>query len=78
MPLSLCILTFINAWCLTLFFVLAFGIQKETNASALDYAAAPAAFPWKKKLWLNTWISLGITLLIAIISKSGIVTFHDF
>ena len=76
MSISMFILTFVNVWCLMLFFVLAFGVKKEPNTSPLEYAAAPQAFPWKKKLRLNTFISFGVTVIIALIIKSGIIPLH--
>jgi len=74
MTLPMAILTFLNVWWITLFFVLALSAKPETSASPLDYAAAPRAIRWKKKLWLNTGVSVVITLMIALVIKSGMIT----
>ena len=76
MSLSLTLLTFVNVWCLMLFFVLAFSVKAETNPAPTDYAAAPQTFPWRQKLKLNTWISAGVTFAIWLIIKLGLIPLH--
>ena len=70
------ILTFANVWCLMLFFVLAFSARPDSDALPLDYVAAPKALRWKKMLRLNTLLSIGVTLVIAFIVKSGLIPLH--
>ena len=61
MSLSLGIFTFINAWWVTLFFVLPFA-GKTPN--------------WKKLLIINSAISFTITAILAAVIHSGFVSLN--
>jgi len=76
MTLSTALFTFINVWCLTLFFVFAFSVKPENKTSPLDYVAAPKSLAWKKIVLLNTAISFGITLIIALVIKCRLIPLH--
>jgi len=68
--------TFVNVWFVTFFFVLAFVVKPDPDASAIEYKAAPKALPWKKVIRINSLISLGITLILALLIKSQLVPLH--
>jgi predicted secreted protein len=73
MSIPFFIFSFVNIWCLMLFFVLAVSVKKEINPQPLDYVGAPQTFPWKQKLRLNTWISLAVTTVIAIMIELNVI-----
>ena len=77
MSLSLFFFTFLNVWWIMLFFILPFGVRPAINHSPLDYAAAPHPHQWKKLLLINTAISVVVTLIIAVIVKSGVFSLGD-
>lgn len=71
MSLSLGIFTFINVWWVTLFFVLPVGVRMSASKSTLDYAGAPQPHKWKKIIFINSIISLCVTLLLALLIRGG-------
>lgn len=71
------VFTFLNVWCLTLFFVIICSAKPDPERSSIEYAAAPQMIAWKKKLWLNTLISVVVTLVIAFIINSGMFPMNN-
>ena len=78
MSFSMAIITFLNVWWVTLFMVVPFSVRAETNPAATDYVAAPRVLRWKKLFIRNTILSLIITLVLAAIIKSGVISIRDF
>jgi len=72
MSISLFIFTYINVWCVMLFFTVAFGVRKD-DEGAVGYVAAPKAVRWKRKLLINSVASLVVTVVIAGIIYSGVI-----
>lgn len=69
--------TFVNAWWVTLFFVLPFYFRQAKNRTAIEYAAAPQSVAWKRVFLVNSLLSLAVTVVIALIIYSGLVPVHD-
>lgn len=74
MSLAMAIFTYLNAWFISLFFVLPFGVKRDEQAGARDYAAAPAPMKWRKLFIINSFVGLGFTLAIYWLVGSGLIS----
>ena len=77
MTLALALFTFINAWWIMAFFVLPFGIERNDGSNKLEYAGAPKPVNWKKKLTIITLLALAVTLVLAAIINSHLVSLSE-
>ncbi len=73
MSISMGIFTFINAWWISLFFMLPFSIEAPGKQEDIGYAAAPKKIRWKRLLAGATMIAIFVTVTLALVIKSGIV-----
>ncbi len=76
MSFAMAIFTFINAWCISLFFVLPGAVVANEDTGVddpLHYAAAPKKIRWRRVLLLTTLWALLITTALALVIKSGII-----
>jgi len=73
MSVSMAIFTFLNAWFITLFFVLPFYIRPADKPAPQEYAAAPKAVRWKRALFINTMLSILATGALALLIHSHLV-----
>ncbi|NBO19208.1 MAG: DUF1467 family protein [Proteobacteria bacterium] len=77
MSLSLGIFTFINAWCVTLFFVMPFFVVRDETAADSDYAAAPKTPKWRRVVLVNSLVALVVTLIVAGVIESGWLSMRE-
>jgi predicted secreted protein len=80
MSVAFAIFTFVNAWCISLFFFLpgAIVVSEDTPADdPLHYAGAPRAIRWKRALWRCTLCAALITAVLALVIKTGIIPIRD-
>lgn len=71
MSFSMGVFTYINAWCVTFFFVMPFFTVKDEQARQGDYAAAPKTPRWGRVIVVNSVVALAATLMVAGIVESG-------
>ncbi len=69
---SMAIFTFINAWWIMLFFVLPFSIQHDEGS----YGGVKIT-GWRKKLAINTLLSMLVTAGLALIINGGFFTLRS-
>lgn len=67
------IFTFINAWWISLFFMLPFSIEAPGKQEGIGYAAAPKKIRWKRLLVGATIVAFFVTVALALTIKTGIV-----
>lgn len=72
------VFTFLNAWFITLFFVVPFWTRPSLKAEKNEYAGAPQTIRWKKLLIFNTGVAFTITVLLAWFVSSGLVPVRDW
>ena len=73
MTLPFALFTYLNLWFIMLFFVIAICTKTEAHPAQLDYIAAPKKPYWKKIFYINSLITLVVTLLIAFLINSGLI-----
>lgn len=77
MSLIMGIFTLINAWCLSVFLMLPFSIEAAGKQEGINYAAAPKKILWKRLLWGATILSILLTVALALVIKSGMVSVRN-
>lgn len=77
MSLSMAFFTFLNAWWIMLFVVLPLNIEKNTDRTEVEYAAAPKSINWRRVLWTNTLLAAAVTGLLALVIHSGVIPLRD-
>jgi|CXWL01.1.fsa_nt_gi predicted secreted protein len=77
MPLTFAFFTFLNAWWIMLFIAIPFSVkyadESENIPANEKYIAAPKTIYWKKAVIIATILAALITLILALVIKSGIV-----
>jgi predicted secreted protein len=72
------IFIYILIWWVTLFTVLPLGVERHKEKGKGYDAGAPAIPNLKKKLILNTGISLVILAVIDVLVKTGVIDWHGW
>ncbi len=77
MPLTFAAFTFLNAWWIMLFIAIPFSVkyadESENIPASEKYVAAPKSIQWKKAIIIATILATLVTLILALVIKSGIV-----
>lgn len=75
--LSKAIFTFVNAFFISLFFVVPFFVQKREHSPDEGYAGAPETPKWRNFILVTGLVSAVITLIIALVIEVDIISFRD-